>query len=512
MPGDEAARRLYRNAQARELDRLAGRHQLPSMQLMQRAGQALYTHAQALSQQRGTARSLSVYCGSGNNGGDGFVVAALAHERGWAVELVCVGEPGPGDAARAFERATACGVEPLRCANGEHAPQGAIVIDALLGSGLRGAPRGAIAAAIAHINAAGLPVIAADVPSGLCGDSGRVWSAAVRAERSVTFVAARRGLWTGAGREHAGRIHFDSLGIPEVVYDAVDADCLLLELAAELAWLARRRRDAHKGSFGHVLVAGGDIGMPGAVGLAARAAARAGAGLVSVATRPAHVAACSAWLPEALVSGIDNGQDFEALLARADVVVLGPGLGQGAWGEQLLQRVLAGGGPMVLDADALNLLARWPKPPALSHAVLTPHPGEAGRLLGSDAGAVQDDRFAALAALRERHDATTALKGSGTLVADRWGVAVCPYGNPGMSAGGMGDVLSGIIGALIAQGMDPGRATRLACCAHGRAADWLAARDGERGMLASELPDICRRLLNGLGAATETNSRTDARR
>ena len=503
MPDDGPAlpERLYRNAQARELDQLAAeRFGLPGIQLMQRAGRALYARMATLAERRGAARSASVYCGGGNNGGDGFALAALAAARGWQVELVCVGDPAKppgGDAGRAKAQALDCGLRPLDCADGDHAPAGAIVVDALLGSGTRGAPRAACATAIARINAAGRPVIAADLPSGLCGDSGRIWGEAVRADCTVTLVAAKRGLLTGAAPDCVGALHFDGLGLPEAAYELVPADCTRMATARELAALPARRRGAHKGAFGHVLVAGGDTGMPGAVALAARAAQRAGAGLVSIATRPAHISACAALAPEALVSGIDNGQDFEPLLARADVVALGPGLGQGAWGEQLLQRTLDAGRPTVLDADALNLLARRRPAGALAKAVITPHPGEAARLLDTDSADIQNDRFAALDALRERYAATVLLKGAGSLVGDRAGTAVCSDGNPGMASAGMGDVLCGLIGALIAQGMQPGGATRLACCVHARAADWLAARDGERGLLAGDLPDVCRRLLNG---------------
>ena len=494
--------RLYRNAQSRELDRLAAeRFGLSGARLMQRAGRALYAQLEGLAERCGAERSVSVYCGGGNNGGDGFVVAALAKERGWRVELISVGDPerpARGDAARAKEQAVASGLAPLACADGERAPAGAVVIDALLGSGLRGPPRDAHARAIAHINAAGRPVLSADVPSGLCGDSGRAWGEAVLADCTVSFVAARRGLLTGAGPDCAGQIRFDGLGVPDAAYDEVPADCARLSLELERSRLAWRPRGAHKGTFGRLLVAGGEMGMPGAAALAARAAARAGAGLVHVATRAAHVAAIAAIAPEVLVSGIDNGQDFEPLLARADVVVLGPGLGLGPWGEQLLQRTLASKLPAVLDADALNLLARRERASALENALITPHPGEAARLLGIDVAGVQRDRFAALDALRERYRATTLLKGAGSLIGDRAGVAVCPYGNPGMASAGMGDVLSGIIGALLAQGMEPGAAARLGCCAHAHAADRLAARDGERGLLAGDLPDTCRRLLNGV--------------
>jgi NAD(P)H-hydrate epimerase len=265
--------------------------------------------------------------------------------------------------------------------------------------------------------------------------------------------------------------------------------------------LAPRRRCAHKGDFGHLLVIGGNRGMAGAATLAAEAAARCGAGLVSVAVHPGSEAAILARRPELMVHAVEHGHELEALLARATALVIGPGLGSGAWAQRLLQRALQARLPCVLDADALNLLAAGEVQPGVARAawVLTPHPGEAGRLLGCTAAEVNRDRFAALAQLVRRFDAAVILKGAGSLVsapaAPRSGV--CPYGNPGMASGGMGDVLSGIAGALLAQRLDTWAAARLAVCLHARAADLAAAADGESGLLATDLLAWLRRLLNG---------------
>ena len=261
---------------------------------------------------------------------------------------------------------------------------------------------------------------------------------------------------------------------------------------------------AHKGTFGQVVVVGGNYGFAGAARLAAHAAARSGAGLVSVATRPEHVEAITSAVPEVMVRGINDSNDLTPLLERASAVVIGPGLGQDEWAQALLDVVGKWRGPRVLDADALNLLAAARPsftPGQFSDAILTPHPAEAGRLLSATTKAVESDRFLAARELAELSGATIVLKGAGTLVAacERSGttspVGVCLGGNPGMATGGMGDVLSGILGGLLAQGMGPVDAARFGVCVHAAAAD-RAARAGERGMLAGDLIDELRTVLN----------------
>jgi NAD(P)H-hydrate epimerase len=263
--------------------------------------------------------------------------------------------------------------------------------------------------------------------------------------------------------------------------------------------LPRRARNAHKGNFGHVMVVGGDHGMAGAAVMASQSALRVGAGLVSCATRPEHIAALVARCPEVMAHGVISGQEVEPLLERPSVIVLGPGLGQGPWGEQLLQKVMASELPLVVDADALNILAagRVVKNPHRDNWILTPHPGEAARLLGCATGDIERDRFAAVVALQQNFGGAVILKGAGTLVAAGSIPALCSYGNPGMASGGMGDVLSGILGGLLAQGLSAEIAAQLGVCLHGRAGD-LAAADGERGTSATDLLPKLRVLVNAL--------------
>lgn len=493
---------LYTAAAVRELDRRAIEEcGIPGAQLMHRAGRAAFT---ALLARWPQPEHVHVFCGTGNNGGDGFIVAALARQRGLAATVWQVGADAKigGDAllARRLAEREQVDIRPFDGA----VPRSGIVVDALLGTGLTGDVRAPFASAVAAINDSGLPVLAIDIPSGLCSDSGRVLGTAVRATCTISFIGLKRGLFTGAAADHCGEILFAGLDVPAAALagTAPAAQRLVLESMA----LPPRPRTAHKGMYGHVLVVGGDNGMAGAAAMAAQAAARVGAGLVSCATRPEHVAALVARCPEIMAHGIRGRGDLEALLGRATTIVIGPGLGRGAWGEQLLQCVYGfaqrEAARLVVDADALNILAerRVIAQPESAQWVLTPHPGEAARLLQCANADVQRDRFAAAAALRERFGGAVILKGSGTLVATSDGIGVAGYGNPGMASGGMGDVLSGVLGGLLAQGLPLGAAARLGVCLHGRAADIAAAHGGERGLLATDLLAPLRRLVNGLDA------------
>jgi len=287
--------------------------------------------------------------------------------------------------------------------------------------------------------------------------------------------------------------------VPEVAYRAVPADAELLALEDFAGVLERRDRLAHKGANGHVLIVGGDYGYAGAARLAGEAAARVGAGLTSIVTRSEHVPVVVAARPELMCRGVATAGDMEALLRRASVIAVGPGLGRETWGRELCAAVLAADCPVVVDADALNLVAEGAVRPGAHGAeyrIYTPHPDEAARLLDCAAAEIQADRYAALEQLAARYGGTWVLKGAGTLVGD--GSAppgVCAYGNPGMATGGMGDALTGAIAALLAQGLAPAVAARLGVCLHSRAAD-LAAADGERGLLASDLMGHLRALVN----------------
>ena len=498
---DDLPQSLHRAAGVRELDRIAIEDAgIPGFTLMRRAGRAAFRLLQASWPEAGR---IAVLCGSGNNGGDGCIVAAEAARRGLEVELYLMAprERLRGAAAAALDAALEAGVTPRPWQGGPL--QADVVVDALLGTGLSGAVRADYRQAIEAINRSAAPVLAIDIPSGLCSDTGTVLGAAVTAARTLSFIGMKLGLLTGDGRSCAGRVHFDDLQVPGAVLAQVAAVCRRLDGGDLGAALPPRPRSAHKGSYGHVLVAGGDHGMGGAGVLAALAAARCGAGLVSLASRPGHVAAAMARAPEVMSHAVSSGQELQPLLARPTTLVVGPGLGRAPWGEQLLFHARESGKPLVVDADGLNLLAAagLQRPEGAGPWVLTPHPGEAARLLGASVAEVQRDRLAAVRELSRRSGATVVLKGSGTLIDDGSGTpALCPYGNPGMATGGMGDVLSGVIGALLAQGHAPLRAAELGVLLHALAAD-RAAAEGERGMLAGDLLPWLRRLVNPGAAA-----------
>ena len=484
---------LYTAAGVRELDRLAIETQrIPGYQLMCRAGQALHD---CIAANWPTCQRVNILCGAGNNGGDGYVLARLLREAGVEVSVQYLSDPTQlsGDAAMAFADFQVGGGEAT--AFEDVLNDAPLQVDALLGTGLTRAVEGRWRQAIDRLNAQTAPVLAVDIPSGLAADTGVISGVAVRARRTLTFIGRKRGMYTAQGVDCAGIVEFSSLDVPAAVYDKQPAHACLLERPYLGALAKPRVRSSHKGDFGHVLVVGGDVGMPGAPRMAAEAAARCGAGLVSVATCAANVSGLNDGRWELMVHAVEQAPDLVPLLQRASVVVIGPGLGQSPWSRQLFERVLETGLPLVVDADALNLLAC--DPISRHNWILTPHPGEAARLLGTDTATVQQDRFAALSFLRKQYGGTVILKGAGTLISSEHLPAVCTGGNPGMASGGMGDVLSGVLGALLAQGLETGAAAQAGVCLHAQAADRAAADGGERGLLASDLMPLLREGING---------------
>jgi NAD(P)H-hydrate epimerase len=312
---------------------------------------------------------------------------------------------------------------------------------------------------------------------------------------TLSFVAGKRGLHTGMARDFDGEVFVDALGLPAHAFADVPVAAWLARPAVLANWLSPRHPNAHKGEHGHVLCAGGEAGMGGAVRLCAEGALRTGVGLASVATRGEGVVALVAARPEAMTHAVEQGDALLALAERASVLAVGPGLAQGEWGRGLYAAALASGKPLVLDADALNLLAE--KPRRLPQAILTPHPGEAARLLQADKAAVQADRFAAAESLARQYGCVVVLKGAGTIVAAPGEIpVVIAAGNPGMATGGMGDLLSGVIAALQAQGLPAFRAAAAGALLHSAAGDEAARVGGERGLLPSDLFPHLRRLAN----------------
>ena len=473
---------LYTSAQCRELDRLMiEQEDVAGFDLMRRAGQAAFDE---LIHRWPGVRAVSVCCGKGNNAGDGYIIAGLAREIGLEVQLLQVGDASQlrGDAALAKAWAEERGV----IAGPDDGPfTGEVIVDALLGTGLKGALREPFKTAVERVNASALPVLAIDVPSGINADTGAVADAAVQADVTVSFIGAKLGLHTGPGLAARGELVQAGLGVTDAVLAQVPGCPWLHFDDADLPALAINQ---HKHRMGHLVVAGGDAGMGGAPLMAAEAALRTGTGLVSLLTRPEHQAATLARRPELMVQDADDAERAAALLERASAVVVGPGIGRAPWGERLIRLALAAGKPTVIDADGLRWLAELNLRSA-GPLIITPHPGEAAALLGTGSTEIEADRPAAALALAGQFDAVAVLKGPGTLCAADKLLGLCAHGNPGMATAGMGDVLAGVIGGLLAQGLDPQRAATVGTCLHGWAGDRAAQRRGQRGLIATDLFD-----------------------
>jgi ADP-dependent NAD(P)H-hydrate dehydratase / NAD(P)H-hydrate epimerase len=484
---------LYTADAVRRIDRAAiDGCGIAGFELMQRAAGAVFA---TLRERWPDARRIALLAGRGNNGGDALLVGKLALEHGLDVDAFAAPLEPAGDAAAARQAFTKAGGRVGRLdAHVDLAPAD-VIVDGLFGTGLARPIEGELATLIERVNASGRPVLAIDIPSGLSSDTGMRLGAAVRAHATVSLVAWKRGLFTGDAADCAGTRELAPLEVPDAAFEGIAADATLLG-GASMRALPRRCGNVNKSHFGHVLAIGGDLGMGGAVRLAAEAALRCGAGLVSVATRGAHVPALLAGRPELMVRGVEEAGGIEDLIERATVVAVGPGLGRATWGAWLFESALGAKRPLVIDADALNLLAASPQ--KVPDAVLTPHPGEAARLLGTDTAGVQADRFASARALAKKYDAIVVLKGAGSLVAAPDGrIAVCPWGNAGMASGGMGDVLTGVIAALRAQGLPAWDAACAGVALHARAGD-VAAGDAPRGLVASDLFAPLRLLGNGI--------------
>lgn len=484
---------LYTASQVREFDRIAiEEFGIPGAQLMERAGGRAYHWMRA---RWPGLQEILVVCGIGNNGGDGFVLARLARSAGLQVRVLQLGDPQrmQGDAlamANAWRQAGGV-IEPYQDLSGR--PE--LIVDAILGTGLERAVDGPWANAIEAINRHPAQVFSLDIPSGLHADSGRVMGGAIEATATMSFIALKQGMFTGQGPDCCGEIVFDPLDVPAKIYARQLLTTRRMDWVKVSRQLSPRRRTAHKGEFGHLLVIGGGPGYPGAARLAAEAAARSGAGLVTVATHRDHAGTLNLGRPELMCRGVEGLEVLVPLIQQATAIALGPGLGRSEWGERIYLSAVGSGLPMVLDADGLYWLARHPM--HRENRILTPHPGEAARLLGCTNREVQADRFAAVRQLQARFGGVVVLKGAGTLVADASShpPGLCSDGNPGLATGGSGDILTGIMAALLAQNHDLRDAAELAVCLHAAAGD-RAARGGEIGMLAGDLLPELRALLN----------------
>ena len=450
--------------------------------LMQRAGEAAFHRIRAIWPEK---RHWLILCGHGNNGGDGFIVARLAQSAGLSVSVIaCEGSKAPPEEARQAREAW------LNAGGEIHQPSAVwpdhvdIIVDALSGTGLSSAPKAQYQQLIEKTNAHAATVFAIDVPSGLVAANGTVPGAVISAEHTLTFIALKPGLLTGKARDHVGQLHVHALGL-EPWLSGQHAPIARYDASALTGWLKPRKPTSHKGDHGKLVIIGGDHGTAGAIRMTGEAALRSGAGLVRVLTHKDNLSPLLTARPELMVQELTD-EALDRALEWADVIVIGPGLGQGEWGKRALKRVESSQKPMLWDADALNLLAI--SKDKRQNRIITPHPGEAARLLDVTTREIESDRLQSAQRLAQQYGGVVVLKGAGTLIASETNaLAIADVGNAGMATGGMGDVLSGIIGSLLAQKLSLYDAACAGCVAHGAAAEAVSKRVGTRGMLATDL-------------------------
>lgn len=481
--------KLYTAAQVRELDRIIIKeYGIPGIELMSRAGNAVFRHLRI---KWPNTKTICVFCGSGNNAGDGYIIAGLALGVGLKVTVYALSDPeNLKDNARIAYQDYIKAKGTVTLFQADHVIKADVIIDAMLGTGLSKPVTGLYAEAIQVINKSQSRVIAVDVPSGLNSDTGSVMGCALKAISTVTFIGLKKGLYTGAAADYCGEILYSSLSVPKDVFNRVATTTSRVIKKT----IPPRARCAHKGDHGHVLIIGGDRGYSGAARMAGEAALRVGAGLVSIATHPEHAALMNIGRPELMCHGVENAEQLSLLLDKAKAIVVGPGLGQSKWAAELFIAAIKSAKMLVVDADGLNFLSHVPE--KHSNWVLTPHPGEAARLLHCAIADLQQDRYAAVAAIQAKYNGIAVLKGSGTLIASHDELAVSTTGNPGMASGGMGDILAGVIAGLMAQGYSLKDAAQQGVYLHGMAADLAAEQSGERGLLASDLMPYLRQLVN----------------
>ncbi|RXJ73390.1 bifunctional ADP-dependent NAD(P)H-hydrate dehydratase/NAD(P)H-hydrate epimerase [Veronia nyctiphanis] len=475
---------LYTADQVRQGERIiASELGVDLYDLMERAGKAAFS---TLIEYWPNASRIAIICGSGNNAGDGYVIGRLALEAGLSVSVTALTSPQSlsGDAKRAFDNFYHAGG---RVTDSISVTDVDVAVDAILGTGANRALQGAYLDAVECLNASSVPVMSVDIPSGLHADTGAVLGNAVEAAVTVSFIALKQGMFTGKARQHIVEVLFVGLGLDESFQARFSPSAKRLAILGHVPAYPRRRAAAHKGHFRRVLCVGGHSGMGGAIILAGQATLRAGAALVSLCTQAEHITAALIRQPELMTMPYAECEDGSNLITSfewAEVIAIGPGLGQSDWSRILFKNALMNSSPMVVDADALNLLAE--KPIRRENWILTPHPGEAARLLKKSSAEIEQDRFSAVRELQSYFGGVVVLKGAGTIVYDGQQMAIIDAGNPGMASAGMGDVLTGVIAACLAQSLPMYHAACLGAFIHSHAAD-MAAAGGERGLLASDL-------------------------
>ena len=460
---------------------------ISGFELMSRAGQFSFD---CLCERYADVRQIVILCGSGNNGGDGYIIAGLAAENNYKVSVYAYAPPTTDDSNLARDYAQKMGCRIVDCQDepdlSNEINTADLIVDALLGTGVDRDINGYLATLIGWVNSSQKPVLACDIATGLNSDSGRVMGHCIKATATQTFIALKPGLFTASGKTQSGVVQFSDLGVPQEYYLPNQACASLMSRRNLGVTVQQREETAHKGTTGYAAVIGGAPGMMGAVLMAANAAYRAGSGRVKVLTHNNHCSELASYCPELLTLECDEHTQIFDEMADFNVLALGPGMGQSTWAKRLFNQAMQTDRLKVLDADALNLLSKDKQ--KCDHWVLTPHPGEAATLLNCTANEIQDDRFAAANEIVNQYGGVCVLKGSGSLIASNEHLThVCRAGNAGQATAGMGDVLTGCILGFIAQGYGLFDAACLGTWCHAAAADHVADNMGKIGMMATDL-------------------------
>ena len=465
--------------------------------LMESAGAAVFSHIKA----RYLCADMLVVCGKGNNGGDGFIIARLAKAAGFNVTVVVLAEAEQivGDAKTALLK-LATVVKPIFAQDIKSAVtlikqfSGELIVDCIFGIGFKGQLSEPYNLVVKSINQHSAEVVSVDVPSGLDAETGYVSTNCVQARTTISFIVLKKGLLTGQAANYIGELYLADLNLGSAFIDR-HASNIHIQGQLNLPQLTKRHKSAHKGDIGLALAIGGNIGMPGAIKLASESALRCGVALLATSCHQNNQAMVINGRPEIMLAPSDIHElESSRFMKKARAIAIGPGLGRDRWAQALFDFAIASNLPMIVDADALYFLSQ--KPIKKPNWVLTPHPGEAAQLLKTTVAEVEADRFAAVSKIQQKYGGICLLKGAGTLISNGHQIWINTSGNPGMASGGMGDVLTGVLLAMILQIPDLLSATRYAAFIHGQAADIIAAKSGERGMLASDLFAELQHLVN----------------
>ncbi|MCY4050897.1 MAG: NAD(P)H-hydrate dehydratase [Gammaproteobacteria bacterium] len=496
--------KLYIADQVRQLDRFAIEGLgISGCELMERSGKQAFQRILDIYQE---TKSFLVLCGPGNNGGDGYVVALCALELGMQVEVIFTEKPKTPDAKLMYHKYLKAGgianqYNPLD----QTLPvMGDLIIDAILGIGINHAPGGSVEQLINDANQDARSIFALDVPSGLECDTGVAFESCITATNTVNFIGRKVGCYTADGRDQCGTLFYEPLNVP---LEGSHEDTHYAELIEPFP-LDSRVHNSHKRRYGDLAIFGGFTGMFGAVLLAGRAAMRAGCGLTTVVSKQKHADILAVHCPELMSLDFAKEKKVEDLLERVDALVVGPGLDDGKWAQRVFSRILDFHGPVVVDAGALRILAKPAYRMRRDNWILTPHPGEAAALLDCDSMDIQTDRIESAREITSIYGGICILKGSGTIVAysESETPKICDRGNPGMATAGMGDVLSGILGAYSIYDMSISKCAELGVWVHSYAADLAIEESTEHSLIASDVIDVLPKVYQALENQTQNET------